>query len=166
MLLRLAWNLNLRAPVLTSAQGPETARQPAPLHSGMPPLCGCTPPVCLPPIIPPFKLQIKASSHMKRFWGLKLDCSTGATTAATIPSTAWWINIHVSTVRSRTGMGILQKLIALILISFAKLIRFRERKFKFKQAYFIWINNHSSLWPVLIIVYAFLFCSKFDNWSV
>lgn len=157
MLLRLAWNLNLRAPVLTSAQGPETARQPAPLWRGTPPLCGCTPPACLPPIIPPFKLQIKASSHMKRFWGLKLNFSTTATAAVTVPNSAWWINIHVSTLRSRTGTSILHQLIAPIIIYFSKLIGFRGCEIKFKQVYFILINNGSGLWRVMIIVYFFLF---------
>lgn len=95
MQLCLPWNPNLiaSASISTSAQGPETARQPdlserhgafVWLHS----------PDCLPPIIPPFKLQIKASSHMKCFWGLKLNYTTSTTTAATITDAAWWINIH------------------------------------------------------------------------
>ena len=89
MQLCLPWNPNLiaSASVSTSAQGPETARQPDPLERHRAFVWLHSPP-CLPPIIPPFKLQIKASSHMKCFWGLKPNYTTSITTAATITNTA------------------------------------------------------------------------------
>lgn len=164
MQLRLPWNPNLIAPASTSAQGPETARQPDPLerHGAFVWLHS---PACLPPIISPFKLQIKASSHMKCFWGLKLNYTTSTTTAATITSAAWWVDIH-----EFFQLHILQQLITVILtICFvSKLISLQWPQIKYGLIYylFFFINSCSVLWWAVISVYLFFFRSQFDKWTV
>ena len=115
---------------LNLSPGPWDSQAARPLREARGPLCGCAPQLVCLPLFP----QIKASSHMKCFWGFKLNYTTGTTAAATITNAAWWINIHACLQLYRIiGKVVLWQQYVCV----SKLIRLHE------LIYLIFINNYT-----------------------